>query len=247
MPRAVDGIAFDVGNTLILDPFDAVLLAKSYEIKRALADLGYGFPKDEIVDAWTEANRKVNYRFIDHFYQEQRIIAHCLDLLKVEKKDKAGLATRLLIIYRSGLKTAVTSDGRIGSMQRVLSELRDAGKRLVVFGNGRQRSIDISLAWMGLSGYFQVATASEKIGIEKPDPMAFKYVLKALETPASRSMYVGDDPANDIAPAKAAGMIAVRYVPPRQVSMPWRDYRAKSRRRPDRVIRSLEELLELVE
>ena len=36
MAFAVDGIAFDVGNTLILDPFETILRKKALEIKKGL-------------------------------------------------------------------------------------------------------------------------------------------------------------------------------------------------------------------
>lgn len=246
MAFAVDGIAFDVGNTLILDPFETILRKKALEIKKAFSESGYSFYEKQICDAWSDANDGINYPFICHFYQERPVILQCLKLLKVEKAQRPKLATDLLVIYRNGLKYAIVSDSRIGSLKNVLSQLRSAGKRLVVFGNGRQRSHEIFLSWTGLLEYFDVVTASEKIGIEKPNPRAFSYILKALGTVPERSAYVGDDPANDIGPAKEMGMYAVQYVPPNPESMPWRNYNKKIKQKPDAVIRRFEELLEIL-
>jgi HAD superfamily hydrolase (TIGR01549 family) len=246
MPLSVDGIAFDVGNTLIPDPFDLVLKRKSFEMKRAFSRLGHDFSEREITDAWSGANMKINYPHIDHFYQEPAIVKHCLDLLKVDGAGKAQLAIELLIIYRSGIQSAIASDKRIDHIRNVLSELRDAGKRLVAFGNGRQKPVELYLSWAGLREYFKTVSSSEKIGFEKPDIKVFNYMLHALGTVPARGMYVGDDPVNDILGAKKAGMLAVQYVPPVQVSTPWRDYKMKIRRRPDAVIREFGELLEIV-
>ena len=92
MSFQVDGIAFDVGNTLIQDPFDGVLKMKAFEIRRAFSEAGYGFGDVEIAVAWSDANMRINYPFISHFYQEPDILRHCLDLLKVDKQDKQELS-----------------------------------------------------------------------------------------------------------------------------------------------------------
>jgi len=246
MALPIDGMAFDVGNTLILDPFEKVLDRKSLEMRQVLSRFGYNFTVKEIKDAWTEANRKVNYAFICHFYQEAPVVSHCLEILKVEKAKRPEISTELLIVYRNGLKSVIMADDRLTSMKRVLYELRKAGKRLVVFGNGRQKSIELFLQWTGLREYFHFVSTSEKTGIEKPDHKAFNYILKTLATRKERSMYIGDDMNNDISPAKEAGMKACLYVPLHRVSTPWRNYDAKSRTRPDATISKFDELLQIV-
>lgn len=40
----------------------------------------------------------------------------------------------------------------------------------------------------------------------KPSPAFFRRVLEVSRAPADRTLYVGDHPANDIHPAKAAGL-----------------------------------------
>jgi HAD superfamily hydrolase (TIGR01549 family) len=246
MPFSVDGIAFDLGNTLILDPFDKVLRMKAFEMRRALSEAGYTCSESEIAGAWSEANRSIDYPFICHFYQEPPIISQCLDFLRVAKRDKPSLITKLLVTYRSGLKAAITGDGRLADIRDALSMLSGSGKRLAVFGNGRMKSHELFLGWAGLAGHFRTISGSEKIGIEKPDSRAFNYILKSLGTAPARSMYVGDDPVNDVAGAKAAGLVAVRYVPAIQASMPWRNYGAKAKIEPDAVIHSFQELPQLV-
>lgn len=246
MPFQVDGIAFDMGNTLIMDPFGRVLKMKAFEIRRAFSDAGYAFSDGEISDAWSEANERINYPFISHFYQEPGILGHCLDLLKVDKPDRQDLITKLLIIYRSGLKPVVTSESGVAGIRKAIAQLKAMGKRLVVFGNGRQRDTELCLAWTGLREHFSTVTSSEKLGIEKPDPRVFKYILKALGTDPGRSMHVGDDPLNDICPAKKAGMLAVQYATEGHVSTPWRNYKPKKGCRPDAWIDSIGKLLEIV-
>ena len=51
---------------------------------------------------------------------------------------------------------------------------------------------------------------TEQIGISKPNPKLYRRVLAQLELDPKGCMYVGDNPTNDIDPAKAEGFIAVR-------------------------------------
>lgn len=50
---------------------------------------------------------------------------------------------------------------------------------------------------------------TEQIGINKPNPKLYRRVLADLELEAERTMYVGDNPSNDIDPANEVGMITV--------------------------------------
>ncbi len=45
----------------------------------------------------------------------------------------------------------------------------------------------------------------------KPDPAAFAALLDALDVPAERAWYVGDNPRGDIGGALAAGLQAVWF------------------------------------
>lgn len=47
---------------------------------------------------------------------------------------------------------------------------------------------------------------SQDWGVAKPDPGFFEQVLRTADAAPERTVYVGDHPANDIAPARAAGL-----------------------------------------
>ena len=49
---------------------------------------------------------------------------------------------------------------------------------------------------------------SEEIGVWKPDPKAFLIAASRLDMAPSTTVYVGDEPATDVAGSKAAGMLA---------------------------------------
>jgi FMN phosphatase YigB (HAD superfamily) len=52
--------------------------------------------------------------------------------------------------------------------------------------------------------------SSERWGVEKPDAGFFARVVEEAGTPADQIVYVGDRVDNDVAPALAAGLHAVR-------------------------------------
>jgi FMN phosphatase YigB (HAD superfamily) len=52
-------------------------------------------------------------------------------------------------------------------------------------------------------------SSSERLGVEKPSPLFFERVAELAGVPAAKIAYVGDRVDNDVAPALAAGMVAV--------------------------------------
>ncbi len=50
---------------------------------------------------------------------------------------------------------------------------------------------------------------TDQIGINKPNTKLYQRVLEALDLEASRTMYVGDHPTNDIDPCNEAGIVTV--------------------------------------
>lgn len=84
-----------------------------------------------------------------------------------------------------------------------LAALRTAGHRVLVAGNQTVRAAELLRA-LDLPGD-GIATSGEW-GVAKPDPEFFARLVEFAETTPDRIVYVGDHPANDIVPAKAAGL-----------------------------------------
>jgi FMN phosphatase YigB (HAD superfamily) len=53
------------------------------------------------------------------------------------------------------------------------------------------------------------AASSAELGVEKPSPQFFERLLEVAGRPGAEVAYVGDRIDNDVAPAAAAGMLAV--------------------------------------
>lgn len=84
-----------------------------------------------------------------------------------------------------------------------LSALRQAGHRVIIAGNQTARAGEM-LRVMDLPADL-IATSGEW-GVAKPHPDFFSRVLTESNASPDNVLYVGDHPANDIGPAKAAGL-----------------------------------------
>jgi FMN phosphatase YigB (HAD superfamily) len=85
-----------------------------------------------------------------------------------------------------------------------LSTLRELGLRLGAAGNMYAVHEDF------LRPHVDFVGSSERWGVEKPDPGFFAHVVDEARAPAEEILYVGDRVDNDVLPALAAGMSAVR-------------------------------------
>ncbi|SEG53503.1 haloacid dehalogenase superfamily, subfamily IA, variant 3 with third motif having DD or ED/haloacid dehalogenase superfamily, subfamily IA, variant 1 with third motif having Dx(3-4)D or Dx(3-4)E [Actinacidiphila yanglinensis] len=85
-----------------------------------------------------------------------------------------------------------------------LAALRQAGVRVVVAGNQTARTAQLLRA---LDLPADAVATSGEWGPAKPDPAFFAHLLEATRTPAAETLYVGDHPAEDIHPAKEAGLL----------------------------------------
>jgi putative hydrolase of the HAD superfamily len=92
-----------------------------------------------------------------------------------------GVAETLAALAAIGLPTAILTNG--------WNPLQEEKARLV--------------------GFEGTVLSSDAIGARKPDYEAFALLAHALDAPADRIAYVGDDPAVDVAGAAHAGMVAV--------------------------------------
>ncbi|MFC9502687.1 HAD family hydrolase [Streptomyces sp. NPDC057002] len=84
-----------------------------------------------------------------------------------------------------------------------LSSLRELGTRVIVAGNQTIRAGELLRA-LDLPADFVIT--SGELGVAKPQPEFFQRVLSAAQVAPSTALYVGDHPASDIFPAKAAGL-----------------------------------------
>lgn len=242
-------IIFDMGNTLILDPFESVINKQAANFERIFKKYDISINKQEIISEWTKSNNNINYPYISHFSQEEPIIQDFLRRLKIPPDIAATLGPELLIEYRIGLKEVIESDGRVEEVRNTLIKLRKMGKKLGVFSNDRIIGLKVILKYMNIEELFEYIYASESIGIEKPHPLVFDHILCHLRLPPHQVTYVGDDPVRDIDAAKARGLNAILYLVEEadKYNTAWRKYDIKPKYKPDAVIKHFLEVLEVIE
>ncbi|HEX5173036.1 MAG TPA: HAD family hydrolase [Gaiellaceae bacterium] len=88
--------------------------------------------------------------------------------------------------------------------QPCLAALRALGLRLGAAGNMHAVHEDF------LRPHFDFVGSSERWGVQKPDSGFFSRVVDEARAPAQEIVYVGDRVDNDVLPALAAGLHAVR-------------------------------------
>ena len=116
----------------------------------------------------------------------------------------------------------------------VLAELHARGYEMAVVSNF-EAWLDTLLDRLGVNGYFPVRVISGVVGVEKPDPTIFRLALERTGVLAAETVYVGDSPGFDVAPASALGMFPVLV-----------DRRDRHPDHDGARIRSLDELLRVV-
>ena len=93
----------------------------------------------------------------------------------------------------------------------ILSECKRRGFQLGIIANqnpGTKRRLE---QWNLLS-YFDVIAASAELGVAKPDPAIFQWVLHQANCLPQDCAIVGDRLDNDIAPANRIGMCSIRLL-----------------------------------
>lgn len=231
-----------------MDPFQDVVRLKQDRFHELFQKYGLDMGAQQITGAWIQANKNVSYPHICHFCQEEAIVHEVLRDLGVSSRILATLGLDLLVEYRSGLRSLIERDARTTEVQDVLRALRERGKRLGVFSNDRIMGLATVLEYMNIEEEFEYIQTSEAIGIEKPDPRVFDDVIQHFRLPPAEIVYVGDDPAKDVDPAKERGLqVILHQVDQDKYSEPWRNYHTETKHKPDAVIKSLGELTALIE
>ncbi|MBK3625906.1 HAD family hydrolase [Streptomyces sp. MBT49] len=84
-----------------------------------------------------------------------------------------------------------------------LAALKAAGRRVIIAGNQTSR---VGELLRGLELPADLIVTSAEWGVAKPDEAFFARVLDVSEAAPDATLYVGDHPANDIYPARRAGL-----------------------------------------
>lgn len=103
----------------------------------------------------------------------------------------------------SGAGEAIEESDVYGDVRPALAGLRQLGIRIVIAGNQTSRAAELLRA---LDLPADLIATSGEWGVAKPQREFFQRVVDAAQAAPHETVYVGDHPANDVFPAKEAGL-----------------------------------------
>lgn len=228
----LDAVLFDVDDTLVATTEFARRARRN--AVRAMIDMGLQVREQDLADELDAVIGEFGSNYDHHFDKL---------LQRVPRKTWAGINPALLV----SAGVAAYHDTKFAELKPfpdvvpLLRALRDAGLRTGIVTHGLTTKQAEKLIRLGLVPHLGTNSIfiSDQVGISKPNPRLFKRALEELELDASRTMYVGDNPANDIAPCKELG---IRTVWSRRAAKPGTDGAGLA----DHVVDDFRELSELL-
>lgn len=92
-----------------------------------------------------------------------------------------------------------------------LEQLTERNYLIGVIANGKSKIKQFRLHSLGIEHVINYLSTSEMVGYRKPHPKIFEDMIAQLGVTPNEMMYVGDDALNDVAPARAMGMVSVWF------------------------------------
>jgi HAD superfamily hydrolase (TIGR01509 family) len=186
------GVLFDVGYCLMDE--SARLDRAQVWLAESLAAAGHGRSLADLRAAYQAACRQPDP-------EEPSLLVQMLRSLGVP--DQTAAAVRRAVPW-----DAVPLEPYAETIA-ALGTLRADGLRLGVLAN-QPASARADLDRAGITPLCDGVWLSGAVGLSKPDPAFFRLALAAWSLDPHRVAYVGDRPDNDVAPAKALGLLSVR-------------------------------------
>lgn len=200
--KSIKAIFFDIDDTLYSTSVFASR-ARHNSVK-AMIGLGLDFPEQKLVGELAEVVREFSSNY-DHHFEKL--------LLRIPRSAYAGINPAILV---AGAVMAYheTKFRELMPFPDVIPGLKALAKAGLIRGvitDGLSVKQSEKLIRLKLYPLFTPGAIfiSDDIGISKPNIKLYQRACNELNLSASEAMYVGDDPVNDIDPAKALGMSAV--------------------------------------
>ncbi len=215
----ISTVTFDFWETLVKDSpenLNAQRTLRVEALRLALSRAGAGLAVEEVEEAYDRSLTVLQERFWsrhrDPTYREQvRLVLDCAvpgvadrladDMLEATVTDYISPVLSFPPALQSGAAEAVRG-------------LAARGLTLGIISNtGRTPGIMLRrvLEAHDLLRHFSVISYSDEVGYRKPDPEIFRRTLARAGAAAPEAAHVGDNPVDDVAGARGAGMRAVHY------------------------------------
>lgn len=187
----IKAILFDIGGVILDEEELEIEYLKC--AKDILKQLGI-----EVTDKqFNEAVEQCILNFEQHFTESlmECFVKHdkkkCSDLANAVRKKLKNWSKKHPQKLNPGIKETVKSLAQT--------------YKLALAGNQPSAVKDL-LEHYGILEFFTTTEVSEDIGIRKPDPRFFTYILKNLDVDGNETIMIGDRLDNDVIPAKKLGL-----------------------------------------
>jgi 2-haloacid dehalogenase len=183
-----------VPTTVVLDLGRVVV---GWEPHLALADrLG--------ADEWERFATEAGFAELNHAMDAGLSHAEALERLARTRPDHVPTLRRYCENF------AATLTGPVPGTADVIDELAAAGVRLLGLTNWSAETFHHAAVAAPAIGRLEDVLVSGREGLVKPDPAIFRLLLDRYGLDPARTLFVDDSPPN-VAAARAAGMLALRF------------------------------------
>jgi len=224
---ALSAVLFDIDDTLCATTEFAKLARRN--AVEAMVEAGLKAPVEDVLSELEEVIAEFSSNYEHHF---DKLLLR-LGPQAFEYRNRALVVAAGIAAYHD---TKFRKLGPYPGVQKLFAELKRARLRLGVVTHGLEVKQAEKLVRLDLVKYLdpEAIFISDQIGINKPNPKLYAHALRKMGLAPQQVMYVGDNPAHDVAPPKSLGMIAV-----------WADFGSKHAPceiAPDHTIRGFDEL-----
>ncbi|KAI1399028.1 Haloacid dehalogenase-like hydrolase [Hypoxylon fuscum] len=195
--RRSSGMATDKVLKEISQQYGTPMSALKDEYSRVL--------KEKTVNAFSDGKTSFDYR-------RERFSSL---LTRFSLPQEPQFMTQLLELYEATLVTSL--ELKCGAL-KLLSTLKDMGKKIVVVTEGPQDAQERTVQALGISEYIDFLATTNKFRVTKTDGL-FSRVLEHLGIPATDMVYIGDNEQRDIQPALSAGIYSIQLAETQHVSL----------------------------
>uniref|UniRef100_A0A7C5L8D0 HAD family hydrolase n=1 Tax=Caldiarchaeum subterraneum TaxID=311458 RepID=A0A7C5L8D0_CALS0 len=231
MGRGLKAVFFDFDNTLV-DSASVLPHAQRRVAGEIARFLNGSVDVDMVFSTVKHVERVLEMQGL---YDRDRIWMHVLWELGFDGRVDDGLLRSWSLAYWEEFMKGEVFPETVEVLER-LSKHYSLG--VVTNTDGLYGMKRMRMEKKGLNRFFKVVVvAGEDIPEAKPSPRPFLLAAEMIDVKPSECVMVGDDPVNDVAGAKAAGMTAVLLDRSGGKTCPVK---------PDHVIKSLNQLLDLL-
>ncbi len=228
-----EAVLFDLDDTLY--PYPPCNEAGKQGAYEAALDRGYDLDREAFDALYREGRRETKRDTSGTAASHGRALyfKHALRERAGEPVPEDALA--LTEAYWSAYREAMAP---FPDAEATLTELREAGVRVGITTNLTTRIQLTKLRTLGLSDHVDALVTSEEAGREKPGSVMFTLSLARLNCTPDEAIFVGDNPAADMAGANAVGLETVLFNETVALDAP-------ARHRPDHSVDDLADVLEV--